>query len=224
MNAAELTGRARTHVAAVPEGGADLHVLSIPAFLSLRNEALAHGFDLRALSGFRDFDRQLSIWNGKFEGLRPTYDAAGRPIDMRLLEAAERVAAILHWSALPGASRHHWGTDVDLIDARAVGAAYRVQLTADEYAAGGPFHALGCWLDANAVRFGFFRPYRGIRSGVRPEPWHYSFAPLSEAARRELKVEVLAEAVTSAPLCGKAEVLACLDALHARYVDAIDPP
>ncbi len=33
---------------------------------------------------------------------------------------AERVAAILVWSALPGASRHHWGTDCDVIDAAAL--------------------------------------------------------------------------------------------------------
>jgi LAS superfamily LD-carboxypeptidase LdcB len=230
VNAAELTGRARSHLAALPADVSPLpdagvlHAQAIAPFLRLRNQALRDGFDLKALSGFRDFERQLGIWNGKYQGERPTYDAAGQPMDLEALEPAEKVTAILQWSALPGASRHHWGTDMDLIDARAVGAGYRVRLTADEYAPGGPFHALRQWLEANAARFGFFRPYRGIVSGVQPEPWHYSFAPLAEAARHSLSLEVLAQAIESAPLCGKAEVLARLDQLHARYVDAIDPP
>ena len=130
----------------------------------------------------------------------------------------------MHWSALPGASRHHWGTDVDLIDARAVAPDYRVQLLPEEYAGDGPFGRLGEWLQTNAARFGFFRPYRGVLSGVRPEPWHYSFAPLAEGARRALGVDVLAQAIEAAPLAGKQEVLAQLDELHAKFVAAIDPP
>ena len=39
---------------------------------------------------------------------------------MAQLSPAERIEAILRWSALPGASRHHWGTDLDLIDAHAI--------------------------------------------------------------------------------------------------------
>lgn len=230
MNAAELTGRARSHLAALPADGSPLpdagvlHVHAIAPFLRLRNQAVRDGFDLKALSGFRDFERQLGIWNGKYQGERPTYDAVGRALDLGALEPAEKVTAILQWSALPGASRHHWGTDVDLIDAGAIDPGYRVRLAADEYGPGGPFHALGQWLEANAGRFGFFRPYRGVMSGVQPEPWHYSFAPLAEEARLSLTIEVLAEAIESAPLCGKAEVLSRLDHLHARYIAAIDPP
>jgi len=224
LNAAELTGRARTHVATVPQLASDLHVQVIAPFLSLRKQALLDGFDLVAHSGFRDFERQLAIWNGKYQGTRPTYDAAGRAVDMHSLDPAGRIAAILHWSALPGASRHHWGTDVDLIDARAVAPDYRVQLLPDEYAGDGPFGRLGEWLQTNAARFGFFRPYRGVLSGVRPEPWHYSFAPLAEGARRALGVDVLAQAIEAAPLAGKQEVLAQLDELHAKFVAAIDPP
>jgi LAS superfamily LD-carboxypeptidase LdcB len=230
VNAQELTGRARSHLATLPEehsplpGAAALHADVIAPFLNLRRQALLEGFDLKALSSFRDFERQLQIWNAKYQGQRPCYDAAGRAIDITSLEPSAKVAAILRWSALPGASRHHWGTDVDLIDARAIEPDYHVQLTAGEYAPGGPFHALRQWLEANAARFGFFRPYRGILSGVQPEPWHYSYAPLAEEARQALSIAVLAEALESAPLCGKAEVLAGLAQLHARYVSAIDPP
>ena len=98
------------------------------------------------------------------------HDAAGRPIEARSLSDSARIDTILLWSALPGASRHHWGTDVDLVDARTIAPEYRVQLTPQEFAPGGPFARLAEWLEAHAARFGFFRPYRGVMSGVRPNP------------------------------------------------------
>ncbi len=199
-------------------------------FLNLRRAARADGFDLAALSSFRDFDRQIAIWNGKFKGERPLYDAQGLPLDALRLSPTERLAAILLWSALPGASRHHWGTDVDLIDVGAVAPGYSVQLNAAEFApagpsaAAGPFAPVSEWLEKNAPRFGFFRPFRGVLSGVQPEPWHFSFAPEAEKARRSLRPEVLRAALADAPLLGKDEVLAQIDDLHARYVAAIDWP
>jgi LAS superfamily LD-carboxypeptidase LdcB len=224
VNDAELTGQVRTHIADIESLGCGLHVHVGTPFLNLRRAALADGFDLVPHSSFRDFSRQLTIWNGKFSGERPSYDAAGRPIDMNALNPRERIDAILLWSALPGASRHHWGTDVDLIDRRATPPDYRVQLVPEEFAPGGPYAGLAAWLEANAPRFGFFRPFRGVLSGVQPEPWHFSFAPVAENARRSLSAAVLYRAIAAAPLLGKAEVLAGLDALHARYVDSIDWP
>jgi LAS superfamily LD-carboxypeptidase LdcB len=224
VNAEELTGRARTHVADVQDPGCVLHEHVVTPFLNLRNAALEDGFDLSPVSSFREFDRQLKIWNGKFSGERPMLDASGQNIDVGSLSARERVAAILLWSALPGASRHHWGTDVDLVDRNATAAQYRPQLIPEEFAPGGPYAPLAEWLDANAPRFGFFRPFRGVLSGVRPEPWHYSFAPVAENARRDLTPDVLRTALATAPLLGKEEVLARLDELHARFVASIDWP
>jgi LAS superfamily LD-carboxypeptidase LdcB len=220
----ELTGQDRTHIADVPDPACALHKYVIAAFLNLRRAAMADGFDLVAQSSFRDFSRQLAIWNGKFSGERPLYDAAGQAIDVNVLAPAERIEAILLWSALPGASRHHWGTDVDLIDRQATASGYRVALTQQEFAPGGPFWALSGWLAENAAKFGFFRPFRGILSGVQPEPWHFSFAPIAENARRTLTPGVLHEALAAAPLLGKPVVLARLDELHARYIRAIDWP
>lgn len=192
--------------------------------MNLRRAALAAGFDLTPVSSFRDFERQLSIWNAKFSGERPLYDAEGRPLDASQLSPGERVEAILHWSALPGASRHHWGTDLDLIDANAIQPGYRVQLTAAEFSINGPFARLAEWLESHAARFGFFRPFRGVLSGVQAEPWHYSFAPLAEPARRSLTPSVLHAALAAAPLLGKKPVLGRLEELHSRYVAAIDWP
>jgi len=208
---AELTGTARSHIVDVADPPCALHAYVVAPFLNLRSAAAAEGFDLVPASSFRDFARQLAIWNGKFSRAAP-------------LPPPERIAAILQWSALPGASRHHWGTDLDLIDGRAAAPGYRVQLTEAEFAPPGPFAPLAQWLELNAPRFGFFRPFRGVLSGVQPEPWHFSFAPVAERARRELTLAVLRAALQEAPLLGREHVLARLDELHARYVASIDWP
>jgi LAS superfamily LD-carboxypeptidase LdcB len=224
LNVAELTGQARTHISAVADPKCQLHAHVVTPFLNLRRAAQADGFDLVPMSSFRDFARQLTIWNGKWSGERPMYDASGTLLDAASLTPERRIDAILLWSALPGASRHHWGTDLDLVDARAPAPGHEIKLTREEFAPGGPFAKLGQWLNAHAARFGFFRPFQGLRSGVQPEPWHFSFAPVAEQARRNLSPEVLRAAIAGAPLLGKDAVLAQLDELHARYIARIDLP
>jgi LAS superfamily LD-carboxypeptidase LdcB len=224
VNDGELTGRVRTHIADLEEPRCALHAHVAAPFLNLRRAALGDGFDLVPVSSFRDFSRQLSIWNAKFSGQKPLLDAAGQVLDSGELSPRERIEAILLWSALPGASRHHWGTDIDIADGNAGPPGYRPQLTPEEFAPAGPFAPLAEWLEVNAARFGFFRPFRGVLSGVQPEPWHFSFAPVAESARRGLSVAVLREAIAAAPLLGKVEVLEQLDELHARYVTKIDWP
>lgn len=224
MNDGELTGQARTHISAVADPPCLLHAQVVMPFLNLRRAAQADGIDLVPWSGFRDFGRQLDIWNGKFSGERAMHDAVGVKLNGRGLAPAERIDAILLWSALPGASRHHWGTDLDLIDGNATAAGYQVKLTREEFAPGGPFVRLAQWLETHAPRFGFFRPFQGVRSGVQPEPWHFSYAPIAEKARRNLSPSVLRAAIAGAPLLGKEIVLARLDELHARYVATIDWP
>jgi len=220
---AELTGRARSHIVALADAGGSVHRHVVTPFRGLKRAAAVAGFQLEAVSGFRDFDRQLLIWNRKFNGEMPLYDAAGLRLDTLQLSPGERVTAILLWSALPGASRHHWGTDLDLIDA-GTAPGREAALVAAEFAPGGPFAALSAWLEEHAAHFGFFRPFRGKRSGVQPEPWHYSFAPVAEMARRQLTCETLAAALEDAPLSGKSVVLSQLEELHARYVAAVDWP
>jgi LAS superfamily LD-carboxypeptidase LdcB len=224
VNEEELTGQARTHIASVADPACLLHHQVVAPFLNLRRAALDEGIDLQAMSSFRDFARQLTIWNGKFSGERPMFDASGAQLDPESLTPRARIDAILLWSALPGASRHHWGTDLDLVDRRISDAGYQIKLTREEFAPGGPLARLDHWLYSNAPRFGFFRPFQGVRSGVQPEPWHYSFAPIAEKARKRLSPQVLRTAIAGAPLLGKELVLGCLDELHARYVATVDLP
>jgi LAS superfamily LD-carboxypeptidase LdcB len=220
----ELTGRTAAHVREVPGSGCLLHREVVTAFLALRAAAAADGIDLAAVSAFRDFDRQLAIWNGKYRGQRPMQDRAGRPLDALALTPAQRVAAILWWSALPGASRHHWGTDFDCIDAKSLAAGYRPQLVPAEYAPGGPFSHLSVWLDARMHAFGFYRPYTTDRGGVLPEPWHLSYAPVAARAERALSATRLRAVLAAAEIDGKAEVLATLDGVVANYVVNVDRP
>jgi LAS superfamily LD-carboxypeptidase LdcB len=224
VNEAELTGQASTHIATIADPECLLHADVVAPFMNLRRAALDEGIDLQAISGFRDFSRQLAIWNGKFSGERPMLDASGAKLDAKSLTPRERVDAILLWSALPGASRHHWGTDLDLVDRKPSAAGYQIKLTREEFAPGGPFAHLARWLEVHAPRFGFFRPFQGVRSGVQPEPWHFSFAPIAETARRRLSPQVLHTALAGAPLLGKEVVLGSLEELHARYVATIDLP
>jgi LAS superfamily LD-carboxypeptidase LdcB len=224
LNDGELTGQVDTHIASVADPPCQLHAHVVVPFLNLRRAARAQGIDLAPTSSFRDFARQLAIWNGKFSGARPMLGADGAQLDAARLTPRERIEAILHWSALPGASRHHWGTDLDLVDRNAIEAGYQIKLTPGEFAPGGPFAKLNLWLGTHAPRFGFFRPFQGVRSGVQPEPWHFSFAPVAEKARRRLTPQVLRTAIAAAPLLGKEVVLEHLDELHARYVAAIDLP
>src|SRR5881394_967902 len=128
-----LTGRTRSHLSALAEPTCVLHNQVIVPFLAMRAAAAAEGIDLVPFSSFRDFDRQLTIWNGKFRGERPIQDRAGRPLHALALSPAERVEAILWWSALPGASRHHWGTDFDVLDRCAMPEGYKLQVVPAEY-------------------------------------------------------------------------------------------
>jgi len=218
VNALELTGRARSHIVQLDSPRCALHRDVVEPFLALREGAAQEGIDLRPYSSFRDFDIQLLIWNRKWRGERPLLDREGRPLDYAALSEEQIIDAILSWSALPGASRHHWGSEIDVFDAAAVPADYRLQLVADEYSPTGPFARLTAWMDANLRRYGFFRPYDSDRGGVHPEPWHISFAAVSEQALHQLTPAVLAEAVAASDLLGKQLVLSRIDELHARFV------
>ena len=170
MNALELTGRARTHVVDVPDLHCTIHRDVVTPLRDLSRAAWAEaGIELAAVSAFRDFERQRAIWNAKWRGERVLLDRTGRPLEAVTLDPDARIDAILAWSALPGASRHHWGTDIDVIDRAAMTQGYRAQLIPQEYAPGGVFRRLDEWLTASMDRFGFSRPYARDRGGVRPE-------------------------------------------------------
>jgi LAS superfamily LD-carboxypeptidase LdcB len=223
MNELEITGRARTHVVELEQTHCALHYEAVASFLAMTDAARSAGIELQARSGYRDFNTQLTIWNRKWRGERPLLDRQSRPLERAAIADADMVDVILTWSSIPGGSRHHWGSDVDVVDAAAIPADYKVQLTSAEYAREGVFAKLNAWLDANLSRFGFFRPYRTDRGGVCPEPWHISYAPVAEAALESLSLSVLRRVLSESNVEGKQHLLDRLPEIYTRYLLNIDP-
>jgi len=193
----------------------------VEPFLHLKDEARGAGFELEINSGFRSFEKQLSIWNRKTRGQLAVLDSHALPLDIELMNERELAFAILRWSALPGASRHHWGTDIDVIDAAGRPEGYEVQLVPEEVESGGMFGPFHDWLDqriAASTAFGFFRPYDRDRKGVAPERWHLSYAPVTTLYEQQLTVDVLRDTILKAGVELKAVLLQDLDEIFQRFV------
>jgi LAS superfamily LD-carboxypeptidase LdcB len=217
-----LTGRTDHHVRCAPNG-VTLQPAVLAAWQELRSEAARAGLDLRVASGFRSFAAQQRIWDAKLEGVRPVLNDAGQPLALLELPPLERLHAVLRFSALPGASRHHWGTDLDVYDAAGLSTAYQLQLTADEWSDSGPFAAANGWLSERLARedgWGFFRPYDVDRGGVAPEPWHLSYRPLAERYAAAMSTGLVRELWLDCEPAPRERtmVLAHLDDLFSRYV------
>lgn len=136
------------------------------AFCAMQTAALQDGIDLQLVSAYRSFVRQQQIFEDKYtrftsEGLIP--------------KAA--IQRILEYSTIPGTSRHHWGTDIDITDANAP--KQKRLLVAEKFHNNGPFARLHQWMQANAQRFGFYLVYTddASRTGFAYEPWHYTYLP-----------------------------------------------
>lgn len=224
LDPGQLTGRDESHLVALACGHR-LQAEAAAALAALQADARRAGFELAIASSFRSYARQLLIWNGKASGARPVYDDSGGQVELAGLSPREQLYAILRYSAIPGTSRHHWGTDVDVYDGAAVAAGYQVQLSPQEVAAGGVFDALHCWLDeciAAGTSRGFYRPYARDRGGVAPERWHLSYAPLAQACSAQLTMELLqacwGAAQGTEEILLREEIAAELPRVMARYV------
>jgi LAS superfamily LD-carboxypeptidase LdcB len=192
------------------------------AFSALQAQAKKAGIDLQIASGHRTYARQLLIWNEKVLGKRMVRDLQGHPLHPQDYPPEELMSSILRWSALPGASRHHWGTDLDVYDAAALDQA-ELQLTVEE--AQTTFGQLHAWLDEYLPASEFFRPYQKLRQGVAPEPWHLSFAPLAEQYQAQYTWEIFVENLRQAPdLLLREHVLAQGPQIFAHHLQDIARP
>lgn len=181
MNIDILLGKTTEHLVPLEGTKFFLHKLAILDFLRLQKAAHEAGFDLQIVSAFRDFERQLKIWNAKARGERALLDDEGRALEFSKLSPTEIVFSILRWSAIPGCSRHHWGSDIDIFDGNTQ-SREEVQLLPSECVGTGPTAKLHEWLDqqiAEQNAFGFYRPYGTDLGGVSPERWHLSYYPVS---------------------------------------------
>ncbi|MCW8328117.1 M15 family metallopeptidase [Photobacterium sp. SDRW27] len=218
LTAGQLTGQTDSHL--VSHQQHLLHKDMQPAFVSLQQAAADAGFDLQLASAFRSFDRQLQIWNNKFNGIRPILDSHCHLLDPDELTVLEKIHAIMRWSALPGASRHHWGTDVDVYAANCLPQGIQLQLEPWEYETGHQAE-FSVWLNKNIKRFEFYLPYAEDRNGVAIEPWHISYYPLSQPLLKQLTPELLHSTLSASQIAGKSQILTNLDSLYSKYIENI---
>lgn len=188
----------------------------------MQTAAAKDNISLQICSAYRDLPRQLAIWNAKAKGQRAVLDARSQPIDIRHLSEDQLIDAILLWSALPGTSRHHWGTDIDVYDAHQM-SRKQLQLIPSEYQADGPCHALHSWLTRYCGDFGFYFPFQAGLSGVSPEPWHLSYYPKANDYLAAFDPQSLATILSQQPIALKNAILARLEHLVSHYVFHVAP-
>lgn len=138
------------------------------AFVRMRTEALKEGITLTIVSGARNFDRQKTIWEAKWNGERKV---EGKNLALEVKDSMERARLILLYSSMPGTSRHHWGTDID------------INSLEDSYFLSGKGKKEYEWLTARASEFGFCQVYspkgEARPHGYEEEKWHWSYMPVS---------------------------------------------
>ncbi|GLR70217.1 M15 family metallopeptidase [Agaribacter marinus] len=211
----------------------DAHLVTLPnghqlmpevaeKFAQMQASAALDGHDLQICSSFRSFDRQLSIWNRKWQGELPLNTLNGTQLNANELSDENKIHAIMLWSALPGASRHHWGTDFDVYDKSKVDlytaeTQGSFELIPEEYEGNGPCAQLSLWLLENAKRFGFYFPYASYRGGVAKEPWHLSYRPIAENIIADFSLRGLSKQLNMANFLGKEAVIPSLSTLFSRY-------
>lgn len=222
MNPEQLTGQTTSHLVTVTVGQKDflIHPEVAEDLLALKKAADKAGFNFNIASGFRDFERQLQIWNRKFSGETPIMSQDSQPLDRAALSDEQAVFAILRWSALPGGSRHHWGTDFDVFDRHSLPEGSRLKLEPWEYLSGhqSEFYL---WLKAHLPAFGFFFPYDQDYGGVAPEPWHISHRRISQACLSHFSAETLAAQLDHHPILGKEQVQSHLTKIYTQYITNI---
>ncbi len=148
--------------------GFNLRKPAAEAFQKMIFAAKKDGIELYSLSSYRSFERQKNIWNSKYRALLK-----------KKIPPQKIIQNIIRYSSIPGTSRHHWGTDLDIIDNSKPRPSD--PLLTEHYLQGGIYHDLYQWLKKNGASFGFEEVYTNdpLRTGYAYEPWHWSYSELS---------------------------------------------
>lgn len=225
MTPEQLTGYVDTHLIDAQVGTQSilLHPQVERDLQTLVQAAQRAGFQMEIASGFRDFSRQKSIWNGKFSGTKAILDQNSQPLDKTSLSEQEKMLAILRWSALPGASRHHWGCDFDVYARDRLPDGVSLQLEPWEYTHGHQ-REFSYWLTHNVSQYGFFLPYRRDRGGVASEPWHISHIETATCCSAQFSISDLQRQLNAHPIDGVACVLENLTLIYHQFIANICPP
>ncbi len=161
---------------AVVENQMYLRKETFEAYLQMQNAANEDSVDLKIASATRNFDYQKELWNNKWTGYTIV---DGQDLSKSIKNEQERFKKILEYSAVPGASRHHWGTDIDINNAN------------PKYFETETGEKVYDWLIKNAYRFGFCQTYNlkssARETGYNEEKWHWSYLPLAQTFLQEYK-------------------------------------
>lgn len=146
------------------------------AYLQMYKSASRDGVELKIASATRNFEYQKDFWNNKWFGVTLT---KGQNLLKDIADEQERFKKILEYTAAPGTSRHHWGTDIDINNANP--AYFNSEKGKREYN----------WLVQNAHQFGFCQTYNQKNAdrvtGYNEEKWHWSYIPLARIFLQEYK-------------------------------------
>jgi LAS superfamily LD-carboxypeptidase LdcB len=201
------------------KGGLKVAPDTLKHFLELQELAKKDGIQLEIVSGFRSFETQLAIWNRKASGEGPVYGEGDDVLNIDELSPEELMHAILRWSALPGASRHHWGTDIDIYDASKI-QKEDLKLLVSEYEMGGPCGQLSLWMHSKMLskECKFHLPYKEDLGGVGTEPWHFSYTEDSTELEHLISIFELRKVLAEQDIALKEVVLDNLNAIFDKYV------
>lgn len=138
------------------------------AFLKMKIAAEKDNIAIKVVSSYRNYAHQKRIWTRKYKQF--TKDG---------LTPEKAIKKIIEYSTIPGTSRHHWGTDLDIVASNVPQPS--ALLNPKHFHNNGPFCKLKEWLDTHANTFGFYLVYtdNANRKGFKYEPWHFSYKPLS---------------------------------------------
>ncbi|MFT4679615.1 MAG: D-alanyl-D-alanine carboxypeptidase [Flavobacteriales bacterium] len=140
--------------------GLYLRIETYEAFKKMADQAAKDGVKLTIVSATRNFNYQKGIWERKWN--KPKYMG---------WQSMNKTQDILRYSSMPGTSRHHWGTDIDL---------NQLENSWFEQAEGKKLYN---WLTLHGADFGFQQVYTSQengRTGYQEEKWHWSYMPLAK--------------------------------------------
>ncbi|MDT0556536.1 M15 family metallopeptidase [Patiriisocius hiemis] len=146
-----------------------MQIETAKALKKMAAAAQKDGITIEVVSAYRSFQRQKEIFEGKYQ----RFTKQG-------LSPQDALEKIIEYSTIPGTSRHHWGTDIDIIQGNAKRPSSVLQ--PQHFHGNGPFCKLKDWLKIYANDFGFYEVYTDNpnRKGFKYEPWHFSYAPISK--------------------------------------------
>lgn len=118
------------------------------------------------VSATRNYTYQNSIWQRKWGNLSD-----------KLNDPQQIADEILKYSSMPGTSRHHWGTDIDI-----------TSVSSEYFQNDKKGIILYKWLQDNLPKYGFCQAFNeGRHGGYQPEEWHWSYKPIASQYIKQYK-------------------------------------